>query len=60
MCPVKSLLGGLLLYRSDLKSLCERPENSVLSKKRFLGAFSRHLSFWVSGVKLPLIFYTKK
>ena len=30
----------------------------VLSKKRF-GYFLVHLSFWASGVKLPLIFYTK-
>ena len=30
----------------------------VLSKKRFW-YFLGHLSFWVSGVELPLIFYTK-
>ena len=30
----------------------------VLSKKRFWD-FLGHLSFWVSGVELPLIFYTK-
>jgi len=31
-----------------------------LSKKReIFECFLRHLSFWVSGVELPLTFYTK-
>ena len=29
-------------------------------KKDLLECFLRHLSFWVSGVELPLIFYTQK
>ena len=31
----------------------------VISKKRF-GYLLGHLSFWVSGVESPFIFYTKK
>ena len=41
----------------------KRPQTSKrrgCSKKRDLGAFKGHLSFWVIGVELPLIFYTKK
>ena len=30
------------------------------SQKRDFGTFLGHFSFWVSGVKSPLIFYTKK
>ena len=29
-------------------------------KKKILSAFSRYLSFWVSGVESSLTFYTKK
>ena len=37
-----------------------RDLESASQKKRLFGYFLEHLSFWVSGVKLPLIFYTKK
>ena len=29
-------------------------------KKEIFGCFERHISFWISDVELPLIFYTKK
>ena len=35
-------------------------KGALKKKKKILSAFSRHLSFWVSGVKSPLTFYTKK
>ena len=31
-----------------------------LKKREIFGCFERHLSFWVSDVESPLIFYTKK
>ena len=37
-----------------------RDHKMPLKKKRFLEFFLGHLSFWVSGVKSPLIFCTKK
>ena len=39
---------------------CERPRKLPLKKERFLECFLGHLSFWVSGMESPLIFYTKK
>ena len=45
------------------KKMCNaspvRDRQRWLSKKRFSGDFSRHLSFWVSGVKSPLILLYK-
>ena len=35
---------------------CERPRWKVTLKKRDSGTFLGHLSFWVSGMELPLIF----
>ena len=35
-------------------------QNWGASQKRDLVTFLGHLSFWVSGVESPLIFYTKK
>ena len=46
------------------KKMCNaspiRDRQRWLSKKRFSGDFSGHLSFWVSGVESPLILLYKK
>ena len=39
---------------------CERPGNCLSKNREIFECFLRHLSFWVSGVKSPLIFYAKK
>ena len=40
--------------------LIARDREIRCSQKRDLGACSGHLSFWISGVELPLIFLYKK
>ena len=37
-----------------------RDLESASQKERLFGYFLEHLSFWVSGVELSLIFYAKK
>ena len=45
----------------DFLKFCSSPTRDVSPKKRGLGTFLGHLSFWVSGMESPLIFlYTKK
>ena len=55
-----SLIWSLALNISSGVATVRDRGNFWCSQKRDLGAFSRHLSFWVSGVELPLIFYIKK
>ena len=50
-------LGFLSLYLLFTIIIMWETAKVPLKKKRF-GCFYGHLSFWVSGVELPLIFYT--
>ena len=54
--------GGLFVFDIAIiynKYICERPRKKHPSKKRF-GYLLEHLSFWVSGMESPLIFFYKK
>ena len=57
-------IGNRIFFRVGTKKTSyeivrDRQTWCLSKKERFFCAFSRHLSFWVSGVESPLIFYTK-
>ena len=62
-CPPMGYLTFKCKVDDTAPSACsqvwEAAKRCISKKERFFECFLGHLSFWVSGVKSPLIFYTK-